>query len=201
MFDSISGAMLSAALWLGLAAGGSVPPEKSAVQDNADARRTQAAQSVFAEGDRSRLPFTAVQDYVYVQPMRQVRIQRRVIIRISPYQGRTVPAGLVSQQTRVQPRAPLRFVEKPHDECVAVDSIVGLKPERQRKLLLYMRDRRLLTLNLEKACPAAAFHSGLYVERSKDGKLCVNRDVVQSRSGAKCDIESFSQLVPQRQGQ
>ena len=201
MFDSITGAMLSAALWLGLATNGPAASEPVSLHDEPEPGASELAQSRFGTGDRSRLPFTAVEDFVHVTPVQQVRIQRRVIVRIAPYPGRTVPAGLVSQQTPVQPRVPVRLVEKPHDDCVQIGSIVGLKPERQRKLLLYMRDRRLLSLNLEKSCPAAAFHSGFYVERSKDGKLCVKRDLVQSRSGAKCDIASFSELVPQRQRQ
>ena len=47
---------------------------------------------------------------------------------------------------------------------------------------------------LEKACSARDFYSGFYVEPSRDGNLCVSRDELQSRSGAKCELSALHRL-------
>jgi hypothetical protein len=58
-----------------------------------------------------------------------------------------------------------------------------------------MRDRRIVQARLERACRARDFYSGFYLARSSDGKLCVDRDTLQSRSGANCKLTRFRQLV------
>ena len=62
----------------------------------------------------------------------------------------------------------------------------------------FLRDRRMLSVNLEKSCRARDFYSGFYVEKNKDGQLCISRDKLQSRTGARCEIETMRQLVEVR---
>ena len=68
-------------------------------------------------------------------------------------------------------------------------------PYRGNRLVLYLRDQRMISVNLEKSCRARDFYSGFYVEKSKDGRLCVDRDKLQSRTGARCEVEAMRQLV------
>lgn len=121
----------------------------------------------------------------------QIRIEQRVYVRIAP---RSVSARRnLLAQLPVQPRAQ-RYEEKKAEKCVPVSQIAGVETGSGNRLLLFLRDREILSVNLEKACRARDFYAGFYVERNKDGKLCVERDTLQSRNGARCDIARMMQL-------
>ncbi len=122
----------------------------------------------------------------------QVRIERRVTIRIAPQrpsQSSQLLAQLPQQGLTTQ------FEERKMDKCLAVEGIAGVQTGSGNRLLLFLRDRRIVSLNLEKACRARDFYSGFYVEKNEDGKLCVSRDKLQSRSGVKCEVARMRQLV------
>ncbi len=123
------------------------------------------------------------------QPWYQVRIQQRVIIRVSPRRSRqslvaTLPA-----------RPPSDYIERKMGNCLELKSIIAVQADAAR-LLLYTNDRRIISARLEKSCRPRDFYSGFYVEPSRDGKLCVKRDNLQSRSGASCQMDRIRQLVP-----
>ncbi len=48
-----------------------------------------------------------------------------------------------------------------------------------------------------KLCGGTArdYYSGFYFEPNEDGRLCVDRDRLLSRTGAKCSLSDMSQLV------
>ena len=98
------------------------------------------------------------------------------------------------------PRRPIAtsFAEVEHGVCVPVAAIAGVQPVEDDRLLLFLRDRRVLSAALERSCSARAFYSGFYIERSEDGQLCVSRDRLQSRSGASCQVDSLHRLVAVR---
>lgn len=123
----------------------------------------------------------------------QVRIERRVIIRITPRPG---PArqSLTAEQPAPQSRAP-RYVERAMGECLDTDDISGVQVGRGNRLMLYMRDRNIVSLRLERACAARDFYSGFYLERSSDGQLCVDRDRLLSRGGSQCRVSGMARLV------
>lgn len=123
---------------------------------------------------------------------RQVRIEQRVIIRISPARQSPRQNLLAELPTRQRTQ---QFEEKRIGKCLAVEGISGVQTDSGNRLLLFLRDRRIISLNLEKACRARDFYSGFYLERSEDGKLCVDRDRLHSRNGAKCEIDRMRQLV------
>lgn len=126
------------------------------------------------------------------QTARQVRIERRVVVRISPQRGsnrNNLLAQMPQQTLRTQ------FEERKMDKCVPVSGIAGVQTGSGNRLLLFLRDQRIITVNLEQACRARDFYSGFYVERNEDGNLCVARDKLQSRTGAKCEVERMRQLV------
>ncbi len=125
----------------------------------------------------------------------QVRIEERVIIRIS-----TPSAAAIDRLLSQLPRRPLRqsYQEERLDGCVAIDSIVGVQPANENRLLLFMRDRRVLSAALDRTCQPRDFYAGFYIERSRDGQLCSRRDKLQSRAGASCEVAQLSRLIAVR---
>lgn len=125
----------------------------------------------------------------------QVRIEQRVVVRIAPQ----VPAARQNMLAEMPLRAPAtRFEEARKEKCVPLDGIAGVQTGSGNRLVLFLRDQRMMSVNLEKSCRARDFYSGFYVEKNKDGRLCVDRDKLQSRTGARCEVETMRQLVEVR---
>lgn len=123
---------------------------------------------------------------------RQVRIERRVIVRITPRSSR----ARTDLMANLPPRAPSsQMVERKIGKCIKLKNIAAVQTGSGNKLILYMRDSKVLSATLEKSCRSRDFYSGFYVEKDKDGKLCVDRDELLSRSGAKCEVDRLRQLV------
>lgn len=121
----------------------------------------------------------------------RVRVQGRVYVRIAP---RSVAArrNLLAQlPVRARPQ---RYEEKKAKKCVRVEEIAGVETGSGNRLLLFLRDANILSVNLEKACRARDFYAGFYVKSNEDGRLCVERDTLQSRNGARCDIARMMKL-------
>lgn len=126
------------------------------------------------------------------QVLGQVRIRQRVIIRISPS-----PPDARERLQALQPRraSGTSYREVEHDDCVRVDNILGVQPTTDNRLLLFMQNHNVLAASLDRECTARAFYSGFYVERNDDGRLCVRRDLLQSRAGTSCSVEQLTRLV------
>lgn len=137
-------------------------------------------------------PLSAMRQSSVVQ---QVRIEQRVVIRITP-QPSAARQNLFAEIP--QRAATTRFEERGKEKCVPLEDIAGVQTGSGNRLVLFLRDRRMLSVNLEKSCRARDFYSGFYVEKSKDGQLCVSRDKLQSRTGASCAVEVMRQLVEVR---
>lgn len=137
-------------------------------------------------------PFRVLEQARNPEVLQQVRIQRRVIIRISP----SSPDAR-EQLLSALPRRPSagNFQEVSHGDCVDVQDIVGVQPTQDNRLLLFMDNRQVLAASLERSCTARAFYSGFYVERNDDGQLCIARDRLQSRAGVSCSIDAITRLV------
>jgi hypothetical protein len=123
----------------------------------------------------------------------QVRIQKRIIIRVP--RRRPTPAASLARESRQA--APLTFKEKKIGKCMPMNSILGVQMFGGRNLDLITRDRKRIRARLEKKCQARSFYSGFYMEKSGDGKICADRDVLHSRTGSKCEIDRFRELVPE----
>jgi hypothetical protein len=78
-----------------------------------------------------------------------------------------------------------------------MERLVASRPGPKNSLELVTRERQLIRAYLGDGCLAREFYAGAYVERSKDGKLCVDRDLLHARTGAKCEIDKFRLLVPE----
>lgn len=140
-------------------------------------------------------PFRILEDARRPAELGQVRIRQRVIIRVSP----SPPDARARLQALQAPRSESRALrEVAHDGCVRVENIVGVQPTTDNRLLLFMENRNVLAASFDRSCTAQAFYSGFYVERAEDGRLCVQRDMLQSRAGASCAVEQLTRLVAVR---
>jgi len=163
--------------------------QDGAVREAAD--RAKGFDSLPAE------PFEVLQQARRPQEFGQVRIEQRVIIRISP----SSPAARerMMADLRSQGSSSTSYREEKLDGCITIAGIAGVQPApQQNRLLLFMRDRRVLSAALERACNARDYYSGFYVERSEDGQLCASRDLLQSRAGASCKVAQLNRLVALR---
>lgn len=131
-----------------------------------------------------------IADSVRVPVENQVRIEQRITIRIAPRGSAQRPLAM-----GLPDPASARITERSAGKCLPIAGIAGVQVGRDNRLMAFMRDRRVLALGLEKGCRAREFYSGFYVERSTDGQLCVNRDRLQSRSGANCALTRLRQLI------
>jgi hypothetical protein len=120
----------------------------------------------------------------------QARIEQRVIIR---FPNQPVPASA----GRTEKRNAVVYNEEKIGKCLLMDRLVASRPGPKNSLDLVTRERQLIRAYLGDGCLAREFYAGAYVERSKDGKLCVDRDILHARTGAKCEIDKFRLLVPE----
>ena len=121
----------------------------------------------------------------------QVRIQQRIIIRI-PRQT-SVANNLGSRSSAKI--AEIQYKEMKIGKCLLMDRLVGSRPGTEEGLDLVTRDGSLIRAYLGDGCLAREFYAGAYMERPLDGKLCVDRDMLHARTGAKCEIDKFRLLV------
>lgn len=144
-----------------------------------------------------RLVLSVLADRFGPEPANQVRIEQRITIRIAPRAGPPPPPlrpFMMDQLDRSRPDRS-RISERHAGKCLPIAGIAGVQVGRDNRLMALLRDRRVISLGLEKGCRAQDFYSGFYVERSTDGQLCVERDRLQSRSGANCALTRLRQLV------
>ena len=146
-----------------------------------------------AQAEAARWPsFETLAQAFRDEAANQVRIEQHTIIRIAPR-----PAPPQATLLMDLPRGEIggRFAERSIGRCLPAAGIAGVQIDRSDRLILFMRDRRIITAQLERACRARDFYSGFYVDRSPDGRICVDRDTLQSRSGTNCKLTRIRQLV------
>lgn len=136
-----------------------------------------------------------VADAFRIPNQSQVRIQRKVTVRIAP---RSQPQRNNLLATLPQAELDKRYEAKKMGKCVPLAGIAGVQVDRDNRLLLFMRDQRIVRASLNKKCNARDFYSGFYVEQRKDGDICVERDELKSRAGSSCEITKLRRLVPIR---
>lgn len=138
--------------------------------------------------------FRDVAERFRLETQNQVRIEQHMTIRIAP-QSRPVTMPPRFMLDMPQREFAPRFVERNIGRCLPVSSISGVQPDMGNRLILFLRDRRMISAMLDRACRARDFYSGFYVERTSDGQLCVDRDTLLSRSGANCKLTRIRQLI------
>lgn len=147
-------------------------------------------ESALAEGMPA---WTSFNDAIRPPTQAQVRMERRIIVRIAPSKEPLTPEMLANLPQR---EVRMKFDEKKTSQCIPLRGIAGVQAHRDNRLMIFMRDRKLLSATLEKSCRARDFYSGFYVEKNEDGMLCSKRDLLQSRSGANCELRKLVRLVP-----
>ena len=125
----------------------------------------------------------------------QVSISQHVTIRINARPAPMPFEPAMFEDDAHSDRDP-PFVERKIGKCLPINLIVGVQPVADDRLLLILRDDRMISAKLEKGCQARAFYSGFIVKRNADGEICVKRDALLSRSGASCQVLALRQLVP-----
>ncbi|VWX51842.1 hypothetical protein [Novosphingobium sp. 9U] len=123
----------------------------------------------------------------------QVHIEQRMTIRVAPRANVPMPRDPLAGVPKRPQRQ--RISERKMGKCLPIAGIAGVEPNGPDSLILFMRDRRLVTAQLERSCPSRAFYSGFYLSRSIDGMVCVDRDTLLSRSGSACKLSRIRQLV------
>ena len=187
LFAFAASLALAVPMMAGADAPGRPAPAPSAPQCDAAGLNEEASPAQVGANPLSAFRSTAT--------ARQVRIEQRVVVRIAP----RVPSARQSPPNDLPDRALApRFEEGGKEKCVALQGIAGVQTGSGNRLVLFLRDRRMISVNLEKSCRARDFYSGFYVEQSKDGRLCVDRDRLQSRTGVSCEVETMRQLVETR---
>lgn len=181
---------------------GSVEPGAGRVEAAAPAGLTPIEVPGVGDGpdseDRALRSFAQVAEAMRrAEAAQQVRIEQRVIIRIAPGPAPRTPMdirrGLFSPFPTV-PRSP-RVVERRMAQCLPVGTIAGVQPDGASRLMLFMRDQRIVSATLEKGCNARDYYSGFLVERTMDGMICAGRDKLLSRSGANCTVGKLTQRI------
>lgn len=135
---------------------------------------------LFATAAGSVAPPVARTDYA------QVTIRQRVIVRVP-----VVPIQTVQQ-------APLRWVEKKGPKCLGLDRLAGFVVRGPQIVDLFIRGGQRVRARLEKQCTAVDLGYGFYIRPHADGRICTNRDTFHARTGGKCEVERFANLVPER---
>ncbi|RVQ68919.1 hypothetical protein EKN06_01460 [Croceicoccus ponticola] len=155
---------------------------------------TGASADIPVEGARAPVPDLIEVSFSEVQF--QVQTRQRVMIRITPL-SRVAPPPPVTLP-KVEPKRPTAAPDAVQ-QCIALADVTGLRLGSGRNLLLYMRDRRIISTLLDRSCQVSSFYSGFYVERPADGMLCAGREALHARSGADCQLSAFRDITPAKE--
>lgn len=111
---------------------------------------------------------------------------------------RMVVERTVIWRVPVQPRpmmARIEWMERAGPRCIPIANIRrALLSGPEHVDFVFARGGRIRA-QFEEDCPALDFYGNFYLQ-PQDGRLCAGRDVVRSRLGESCTIDSFRQLVP-----
>lgn len=114
----------------------------------------------------------------------QLRVERNAIIRVPPAARRR--------------EKPIKWKEKGAPACIAWSKLAAAMVSSPTTIDLVVRGGTRYRLKLEKSCQAIDFYSGFYVNATRDGMVCEDRDFIHSRSGGQCVVDTFKTLVPSK---
>jgi hypothetical protein len=89
----------------------------------------------------------------------------------------------------------MEWKEKKAPKCVAMRNILGMQAAQRDSIDIITRQKQRLRAQLNRGCRALDFYAGFYMQGTKDGQLCEDRDQIHARTGAKCEIDKFRLLV------
>jgi hypothetical protein len=115
----------------------------------------------------------------------QVIIERRTVIRITPHYERSRARDTFRD-----------WREKDAPKCFPTAVLGGVLVSKPDSIDLVLRTGQVIRARLEKGCPSIDFYSGFYLQPTRDGRLCEDRDTIHSRTGGACLIDKFRTLAP-----
>lgn len=120
----------------------------------------------------------------------QLTIHERVVIRI--------PRARTAVSARGVRLTPLNWKERKGPKCLVPRELAAVAISAPTAVDLLLVDGRRMRAKLHRDCRSADFYSGLYIRPGVDGRICADRDAIRVRSGAKCEIDTFKLLTPER---
>lgn len=167
-----------------------VEPARPAAADDAQLT-VPAAPMSFPAGAES----VGADAYALPGTAQQVRIEERITIRVAPRPSpMAMMPSMFAQELDSGADGP-RYIEKKMGKCVPVASIVGVQPGGGNRLIMMMKDRRVVSAALSKSCQSRDYYSGFLVAKSADGMICQGRDQLLARNGANCQVSGFRQII------
>ena len=128
----------------------------------------------------------------------QVVIEQQLIIRVPAQRSQLNNFAAGPSTSRRATELPIIWKEKKAPKCVAMRNILGMQAVQRDSIDIITRQKQRLRAQLNRGCRALDFYAGFYMQGSKDGKLCEDRDEIHARTGAKCEIDKFRLMVPVR---
>jgi hypothetical protein len=125
-----------------------------------------------------------------------VTIEQRVIIRIPTVRPGAQRSSVVSEAA-APPPPPIRWKETKGPKCLPLTGIRGAVTSMGNGVTLIAGRNEQFRTHFGRACRAADFYAGFYIQPNEDGAICAGRDALHARNGSTCEIEKFSRLVPE----
>ncbi len=153
---------------------------------------------VHASPQSQSAPVDGEADGAWLAPvvLYQTLVQQTIVIRVPPQSQPTNFNASSQKISGKSPPQPIKWKEKDAPKCMAMRSILAVQVTRKDSIDLITRERQRLRAQLDGRCRGQDFYSGFYMERSIDGRLCEDRDILQTRSGLKCEVDKFRLMVP-----
>ena len=98
----------------------------------------------------------------------------------------------------VRPRlAPpdVEWEERKGPKCVSLGEVRAATLSGSDAVDFVLNDRRRVRAQLSKGCDALDFYGGFYL-KTRDERMCADRDFIHSRMGGRCEIDRFRTLEP-----
>ncbi len=128
----------------------------------------------------------------------QMVIEQQLIIRVPARRSQLNDFAASPTPSRRATELPVVWKEKKAPKCVSMRNIMGMQAVQRDSIDLITRQKQRLRAQLNRGCRALDFYAGFYMQGSKDGQLCEDRDQIHARTGAKCEIDKFKLMVPVR---
>ena len=169
-------------------------PDRAPQVAGAALMRQPAVQPVQSSPSDS-FPFSWLAEAWRTPSAEQVSIEQHITIRIAPRAPSNADPRIGMFSDVPEKAASQRLIERSMGKCLPLDGVAGVQIAGMNKLVLFLRDTRVVTAGLDKGCNAQDFYAGFYVARSADGMMCAGRDKLQARNGASCKLGKLHQLV------
>ena len=113
--------------------------------------------------------------------VRRVLVQDELIVRV-PVRPRLAPPAI-------------EWEEHKGPKCVPLAQVRAATLAGSDAVDFLLAERRRVRAELKEGCEALDFYGGFYL-KTKDERMCADRDFIHSRMGGRCEIDRFRSLEP-----